>query len=484
MNEQPLYFRSIEDLSELIRTRALSPVELTEAFITRIEECNPALQAYITVTPERARDDARRAEAEITRGAWRGPLHGIPVSLKDVFETAGVRTTAGSRLLLDHVPAEDSDVAARLRAAGTVLLGKTMAYEFALGTPYEDDFFPPARNPWDRDRIPGGSSSGSAAALSAGLCAGSVGSDTGGSIRHPAAHSGVVGLKPTYDLVSRAGTIPLAWSLDHAGPMTRSVGDAALLLEILVADGPEGARASYVSGLDAPIRGTRIGIPEEFLAANPVSEDVLRAFHSALDVLRSLGAATSPVALPWAEHAEAMLLVIQRAEAAAYHEPWVQEEDRRAEYGRGFWERLLPGYTFSATEYLQAQRGRGRLRRNLEQVLDEVDVVASPTMPRTAPTFAEQAALGVAMNVPFISLFNLTGQPSLSIPCGFDHQGLPIGLLLSGRAFDEQLLLRVGAAFQGATDWHLRRPPDPVANGGPARDARVAGAAGGRATWL
>lgn len=464
MSSATLCMLPLADLSARIRQRSLSPIELADAHLARIEQLDGELHSYLTVTAERARSDARRAEEEIARGAWRGPLHGIPIALKDLFDTAGLRTTAGSRVLRERVPARDAAVVERLAAAGAVLLGKLALHEFAMGSPRLDDFFPPARNPWDLNRIPGGSSSGSAVALAAGLCAGSLGSDTGGSIRHPAAHCAIVGLKPTYGLVSRRGATVLSWTLDHVGPMARTVEDAAIILQAIAgydpAD-PASARAAipdYRAALHGSIRGVRIGVPHAFVeATSGLEPEILGAFGAALDVLRQRGAEVRDVTFPMAEHAEAILLTILLSEAVAYHEPWLRA--RRHEYGRGFRERLLPGLFFTAADYVQAQRGRGLLCRGMEELMAEVDLIATPTMPRTAPTFAEEAAASPIPRSPFTRLFNITGQPSISVPGGFGRHGLPAGLMLSGRAFDEPTVLRVAAAYERATEWHGRVPP-------------------------
>ncbi|HBY99371.1 MAG TPA: Asp-tRNA(Asn)/Glu-tRNA(Gln) amidotransferase GatCAB subunit A [Chloroflexi bacterium] len=395
---------------------------------------------------------------------YRGPLHGIPVALKDLFDTAGIRMTANSRLLFDRIPAQDSTIVARLHASGAVLLGKLKLYEFAMGVPYPGDPIPPARNPWNLERIPGGSSSGSGAALAAGLCAGSFGSDTGGSIRHPAHMSGVVGLKPTYGLVSRHGMIPLSWTLDHAGPMARTVQDVALLLQAVAGYDPADPASvrvkipDYATAFPGIGRGVRIGVPEAYIESTPgLHADILRAFNEALDVLRTLGATVRPVPLPSAELVDAVFHPILLSEAIAYHSAWLAT--RREDYGPGFWNRLVPGIIFTGAEYVQAQRGRALFCRAIEELMATVDLIAMPTVRETAPTLAEHMGVAHPTRGPFTGLFNLTGQPSISVPCGFDRQGLPIGLMLSGRAFDEVTVLSVADAYQQATDWHRQHPP-------------------------
>ncbi len=462
----PLNALSLQPISELslaIRQGALSPVELVDCCLARIERLDPQVHAFLTVTAERARADARRAEEEISHGIHRGPLHGIPLALKDLIDVAGVPTTAGSRILHDHIPSQDATLTSRLAAAGAILLGKLTLHEFAMGTPFLDDPIPPARNPWDLDRVPGGSSSGSAAALVTGLCAGSFGSDTGGSIRHPAALSGLVGLKPTFGLVSRTGVIPLAWSLDHVGPMARSVADVALLLQAVAgydATDPASARVpipNYAKELTGIVRGIRIGVPETFIrSVADLQPEITNAFENALDVLRRLGATTTPVEFTNVEHAQAILYPILLSEALAYHESWLRT--RRDEYMRGFIRRLLLGLSFSGADYVQAQRGRALLSRGFDQVLEQVDLIATPTTSETAYPFESPDGNPRPPRAGFTALANLTGQPSISIPCGFDRRGLPIGLLLSGRLFDEVTLLRVAEAYERATPWHTQHP--------------------------
>ena len=366
-------------------------------------------------------------------------MHGIPIALKDLFDTAGIRTTGGSRVLWDRVPPQDATVTSKLSAAGAILLGKLMMHEFAIGGPYLDDAIPPAHNPWSTDRMPGGSSSGSGAAVAAGLCGGAFGSDTGGSIRGPAAYCGIVGLKPTYGLVSRAGVLPLSWSMDHAGPMTRTVADTAIMLQAIAGYDPADAASAYVdipdysAALSGSARGLRVGVPRRFVETAPSLEpDVLKAFNESLLALTKIGADVQEIEIEGIDHAEAIQSTIMLAEAVAYHEQWLQT--KRELYSRGFWERIRPALFHTATEYIQAQRGRTMFCRSMSEALTRVDVIATPTMVRTAPTFREEAESLSPLRGQFNRVFNATGQPSLSVPCGFDHQGMPIGLLLSGQS--------------------------------------------------
>jgi len=438
-------------------------VELTDAYLGRIESLDGKLKSFLTVTADRAHTEAERAARELAQGRSRGPMHGIPIALKDLFDTAGIRTTGGSRVLWDRVPSQDATVTSKLTAAGAILLGKLMMHEFAIGSPYLDDEIPPAHNPWSTDRVPGGSSSGSGASVAAGLCGGALGSDTGGSIRGPAAYCGIVGLKPTYGLVSRAGVLPLSWSLDHAGPMTRTVADTAIMLQAIAGYDPADAASAYVdipdysSTLSGSARGIRVGVPRQFVESAPSIEPaVLKGFNEALQTLTQLGADVQDIEIPGIDHAEAIQSTIMLSEAVAYHERWLQT--KRELYGRGFWERVRPALFHTATEYIQAQRGRTMFCRSMSDALTRVDVIATPTMVRTAPTFLEEAETRPALRGQFNRVFNATGQPSLSVPCGFDHQGMPIGLLLSGRAFEETTVLRLGDAYERATEWHLKQP--------------------------
>jgi aspartyl-tRNA(Asn)/glutamyl-tRNA(Gln) amidotransferase subunit A len=453
---------SIAELSALLETRVLSPVELTEAFLRRIEAVDPSINSFTTVTGDRAMEDARAAEVEIAAGRRRGPMHGMPVAVKDNIDTARIETTASSRILEGRVPTKDAAVVQALSQAGAVLLGKLNMSEFAIGLSYLDDPAPPARNPWDRARIAGSSSSGSAAAVAAGLCSASLGTDTGGSIRLPAAYTGVVGLKPTYEVLSREGTIPLAWSLDHVGPLTRTAADAATVFGVCATQG-SGRDSSFAArGAIRPIGSLdryHIGVPEEWIAMANCQPDVSAAFQSALDVMKGLGAHIESVSLPGAEDALRLVTTIMASEALAYHEPWLRSDRER--YGAQCRTSLLAGLAYSAVDYLQAQRARQLLLGGMEIVMRSIDVIATPTLPWVAPTQAEhEAQRGHYPSQPFLGLFNLTGQPSVSVPCGFDRAPMPIGLLLSGRPFEDATVLQVAAEYEAFTPWHRRRPRD------------------------
>ena len=449
----------IAELGRRYRSRDVSPVDVATAHLTRIERLDKSLNSYITVTAERALADARAAEAAI-RGGNAGPLAGIPIAYKDLYATRGVLTTGGSALLADWVPDFDSTCVSRLAQAGMVMLGKLITHEFAFGIQFPGHRFQPARNPWNLDHIPGGSSSGSGAALAGGLTVGALGSDTGGSIRGPAAFCGIVGLKPTYGRVSRAGVLTLSWTLDHTGPMARTVEDCAFMLQALAghdAADPASSREpvpSYSARLASGVRGLRVGVPRDYFF-HDVRPEVAGAFEAAMQTLRGLGADVRDVVIPsiWSSSA---LMVIMLTEAYSYHADHLRA--RPELYGEVLREKLLAGALFTADEYVQAQRLRARMREDTDRVLQDVDVLATPTTPGTAPTFTTV----LDPNFPFARSnmfpFNMTGLPTLALPCGFAPNGLPISLQLSGRPFDEATVLRAGHAYEQATDWHRRRP--------------------------
>ena len=453
-------YATIRELGARYRKRELSPVEVTRALLARIEKLDPALHAFVTLTPDRALADARAAEDALRRGDER-PLLGIPVGHKDIYLTRGIRTTGGSALFADWVPDSDSTVGRRWQDAGTVLLGKLITHEFAFGLQFPGHRFQPARNPWNLEHIPGGSSSGSGAALAAGLLHGATGSDTGGSIRGPAAFCGITGLKPTYGRVSRAGVMTLSWTLDHTGPMARTVEDCASLLQAIAghdaADPASSTRPvdDYVGALDGNVRGLRIGVPRNYFFEDADTDNV-RAFEDALGTLRKLGADVRDLQIP-AFNLSRSFMLIMLSEAFAYH-----EQDLRLHpelYGEMLRERLLTGALVTGPEYVQAQRVRMQICADVAEVMKTVDVLATPTTPKTAPTFKTMYDPELAFPRTNMPPFNLTGQPTLALPCGLSASGLPLSLQLSGRAFEEATVLRLGHAYQRATDWHTRRPP-------------------------
>jgi aspartyl-tRNA(Asn)/glutamyl-tRNA(Gln) amidotransferase subunit A len=470
MKLDSLAFSSITELAPLIARRKISPVELVRWMLERIEHQNPRLNAYLTVTPELALDQARRAEKEILRGRSRGPLHGIPISLKDNIWTLGVRTTAGSKFLSDFVPQEDATVVRRLMGAGAVLLGKTNLHEFAYGVTTNNAHYGPTRNPWDLARIPGGSSGGSAAALAAGLCFGSVGSDTGGSIRIPAALCGIVGLKPTFGRVSCHGVVPLARTFDVVGPLARTVADAALLLSVIAGADPLDPTSdrTRVPDFAASLRGrkprVRLGWPQEYfweMLDPEVRAIAERAVHS----FEKLGATIEEVSLPQIKDSEAPSTQIALAEARQFHESQGWYPARAADYSEEVRKRLEMGVDVRATDYIAALDKMKIVGADFEAAFQSVDAIVAPTVPCPAPEIgqktvrigdSEEPVRGalVGMNRPA----NFTGLPAISVPCGFTISGLPVGLQLIGRAFDEADLLRIAHLYEQSHSWHTRHP--------------------------
>ncbi|HEY8492029.1 MAG TPA: amidase [Dehalococcoidia bacterium] len=455
-----LHDLTIRQAADALRRRELSPVDLTEAVLDRVRRLDGVLNAYITVTEEAALAQARAAEREIAAGTYRGPLHGIPLAYKDLFATRGVRTTAGSRLLAGWVPDYDAEAVARLHAAGAVMLGKLNLHEFAYGVTTANPHYGPCRNPWDTTRSPGGSSGGSGAAVAAGLALGALGTDTGGSIRIPAALCGVVGLKPTYGRVSRHGVVPLAWSLDHVGPLARTVEDAALLLAAVAGFDPKDPAAAdapvpdYAAALAGDARGLRAGVLGGHFTAG-ADPEVLAALAAAVQTLEGCGVRTDGAELDHAGDALTAATCIMFSEASAYHERDLRE--RPEDYGPDVRARLELGELYRATDYLRAQRARTVFVQEVLALLDRFDVLVAPATPVPAPPI--EGGDPAARLVQYTSPFNLAGLPAVSVPCGFTAAGLPVGMMLVGRPFEEATVLRAAAAYQGATDWHRRRPP-------------------------
>jgi aspartyl-tRNA(Asn)/glutamyl-tRNA(Gln) amidotransferase subunit A len=458
-------FLSIEEAGRLLRKRELSPVELVDAALARIERWNPGLNAFLTIVAENARRKARVAERAIRRGAASGPLHGIPISLKDNFWTRGVRTTAGSKILANFVPDEDSDVASRLARSGAILLGKTNMHEFAYGITNENPHYGPVRNPWAQKRISGGSSGGSAVAVATGMGFASMGTDTGGSIRIPASLCGIVGLKPTYGLVSIAGVVPLAETMDHAGPLARSVTDACIMLQAVAGKYPKGARAPDYRKLRKSVpRRFRLGWPKQYFF-DRVDAEVRQAIDAAAKTLESLGACIEKVSLPHLAESVAPSTNIAMAEATRYHESQGYFPARAAEYGEDVRKRLEMGREVRAVDYLDAFAMKREIEKEFQAAFARVDAIVAPTLPIAAPRLGEnevmiegeketvRSAL-VRLNRPA----NLTGDPAISIPCGFTRAGLPIGLQLIGPHWSEARLLAIALAYEDATEWHKRHP--------------------------
>jgi aspartyl-tRNA(Asn)/glutamyl-tRNA(Gln) amidotransferase subunit A len=464
-----LFFLTISELSKLIRTRKVSPVEVTRTMLQRIEELNPTLNAYITVTPDLAIKSARQAEAEIQRGQWRGPLHGVPIAVKDLIDTAGVPTTAASAIFKDRVPEEDAEVIRKLKSAGAVLLGKLNMHEFAYGGTSTVSHFGPVRNPWASNHVAGGSSGG-AAAVAAGLCFGALGSDTGGSIREPAAYCAIVGLKATYGMVSTRGVIPLAWSLDHIGPMTRCVADATLMLQAIAGyDELEiTSRQFDAQTYTAPGRGKvpplRLGIPRDFFFES-LDPEIEAATKRALAVLGRIGASIKQVSTVPVQNITDRTII--SAEAYAYHAEFVAKKSDS--YQQPTLALLRTGADVSTRQYILAQRELAHFRRVIRRAFEDVDAIVTPTTPIPPPTISAidlEYEKSTATNETSLrrlilrntSPFNKYGLPTISVPCGFTQNGLPMGLQISGPPGGEAVVLRLAAAYEEATEWHKKHP--------------------------
>jgi aspartyl-tRNA(Asn)/glutamyl-tRNA(Gln) amidotransferase subunit A len=453
----------LSEVSTLVRERKVSSVEITRACLARIERLNARLNAFITVTAEQALRDAKIADADIAQKEWRGPLHGIPVALKDLIDTAGVRTTAGSAVFADRVPRADAEVVLRLKNAGAVILGKLNMHEFAYGDSSAQSHFGPVRNPWSLDRVPGGSSGGSAAAVAAGMCYAALGSDTGGSIRQPAAYCGIVGLKPTYGLVSTRGVVPLSWSLDHVGPMCRTVFDAALALQpiagydALDSNSVPAIPPDYATAVRGRTPALRLGVPRPVFYEN-LDPEIERAVTEALRVLRGLSVSMQDYPLP-----PYRTLPIVAAEAYTYHAQYFSKTPDR--YQPMTRRRLEAGSRVSATAYIEGKRELDRLRRAVLGVFQTVDLLITPTTP-VLPALVQEAAAdsgtpppgGVALSLRNTQPFDIFGLPTVSLPCGFSRSGLPIGLSISGPPLGEGMVLALAYAYERATEWHRRRP--------------------------
>jgi aspartyl-tRNA(Asn)/glutamyl-tRNA(Gln) amidotransferase subunit A len=449
-------FETIFELAPRLRRRDISPVELTRSCLDRIEKLNPTLNAFITVTAESALAEARAAESEISRGEWRGPLHGIPIALKDLIDTAGVRTTAASEVYKDRVPSEDAEVVRRLRRAGAVILGKNNLHEFAYGGSSLVSYFGDVRSPRNERHIAGGSSGGSAAAVTAGLCYAAIGTDTAGSIREPAALCGCVGLKPTYGRVSARGVIPLSWSLDHVGPLARGVADAAIVLQaiasydVLDIGSANVPVADYVSGLGGSIKKLRVGVPRDYFF-DDLDEDVRAAVEDALNVIRGLVAEVKEIHMDVLEDR-----TVQAAESFAYH---AENAAKNPElYQAETLRRIRSGERFSAAEYIRRRRELDGERRRAHDLVGEIDLLVTPTVPMPAPEIAALKKDPAALRPAELKLlrntrpFNVWGLPSVSVPCGFTKTGLPIGLQIVGAAWREELALKLAFAYEQATE--------------------------------
>ncbi len=469
---------TIADAARRIEARELSPVELTRAFLERIDRLDPELNTFVTLTREQALADAAEAEADLAAGRYRGPLHGIPVSIKDSLATAGIRTTAGSKHLSDWIPDEDATVVARLKQAGAVILGKTNLHEWAAGCTTINPYYGTTRNPWDRNRVSGGSSGGSAASVAAGLALGSIGTDNAGSVRNPASLCGVVGLKATYGRVSRVGGVAGTggYSTDHFGVLTRTVRDSALMLQAIAGSDPRDPLSSdapvpdFGALLGEGVAGLRFGIVRDYFDDLAVDE-VRGATADAVELLESLGMTVQELSIPYIEHIPMVQLVTARAENLSPAEPFLRTRPR--DYSPGLMRRQVLALTLPAHAYVTAQRVRRLICEAFDRAFEQVDVIVSPAVSMPAETIEEceqgyvetaggriplsdaRGTRGTLCTIPF----NVTGAPAVSVPGGFSAQGLPIGLQIAAPHFEEAALLRVAHAYEQAAGWHTRRPP-------------------------
>ena len=463
--EKKLHHLTIHEAGKLLKNGELSPVELTQAFFDRIAETEDRLHSFITLLSDEALREARTAEAEIRSGNYKGPLHGIPIALKDLYDTAGIRTTSGSRVDFDRVPTEDCTAWARLRDSGAILLGKLAMHEFALGGPDWTTPFEPARNPWNLDHITGGSSSGSASAVSSGQAMGALGSCTGGSIRGPASLCGLVGLKPTYGRVSRFGVVTLSWSQDHVGPMTWTVEDSAYMLQAIAGHDPKDSTSSrapvpdYSFSLREGLKGKTIGLPRHyFYDSDPsVNPEVVAVVEKAVAELEGLGARVEEVSLPSLDYIRAANTIIMVSEAYAYHEPNLKS--RPQDFGEIVRGRFRVGGMLSASDYLQAQRCRQWSKREFAEALRKVDFFVTPTMTQPAAAFEGYDPTATIKGRSFTAPFNVTGLPAISVPCGFTESGLPIGMQIAGKPFDEPGVIQAAYTYQQHARWYDQRPP-------------------------
>ncbi len=468
MTPKDLCYLSAGQLGRMIQKREVSPVEAIEAHIQRIESLEPKLNSFITFLPDQARKEARKAEEEILAGRHKGPLHGVPLGLKDLYYVKGIPNTGGTKLFKDFVPEFDSTVALRLREAGAVLMGKLNMHPLAYGPTGENPEYGDMHNPWNTERITGGSSGGSGSAAASGECTVTMGSDTGGSVRIPSALCGLAGFKPTYGLLSRYGLTVLAWSQDHPGPLVRTVEDCALVMNATAgydANDPVSVNVpvpDYTRGLTGEIKGLRIGVPKEYFES-PIDPKVKNIVWDAIHRLEELGAVVSEVSWPMYHQVAAIAGNIQMAEAAAYHQKLIEEK------GPEIWKpvrlRLETGFFISAVDYIQAQRARALFIQESLELMKEVDLLAGPTSPVTAFKIGlNEIKIGnvttkaIPLLTQYTRPFNLNGFPAISVPCGFSDN-LPVGLQLAGRPFEEETVLRAANAYEQATEWHLQRPP-------------------------
>lgn len=470
-----LHYLTIAEAGDRIANKQLSPVALMESYLRRIEAVGAQLDAFITLTADRALEQARAAEAEIIAGNYRGPLHGIPFGLKDIYETAGILTTGHSKVLRDYVPQQDATTTARLYDAGMILLGKLASHEFAHGGPSFDLPWPPARNPWGLDHVTGGSSSGSGAAVAAGLLPGALGSDTGGSIRNPACLCGTAGFKPTYGLVSRAGVFANSYTFDHCGPLTWTVEDSALMMQALAGHDPRdpaSARADvpdFRSALDGDLKGKRIGIVRHFYEEDlPTNDEMRQALEAAYGVLKDLGAELEDVRLRTLREYMDVKVTIAESELYSVHEGVLRT--RPGDFGSDFLGRCTPACLITGADYVQAQRERRRMLEDMKPIWDRFDLLVTAGTYGPAPRFDAHRTVSFWEKPAIATAFNVIGGPALALNIGYSESGLPLSMQIAGRPFDDAATLQAGTAYERATPWRQRRPalePQAIINPAP-----------------
>jgi aspartyl-tRNA(Asn)/glutamyl-tRNA(Gln) amidotransferase subunit A len=456
-------FLTIAEAAKLIRQRELSPVELVESRLARIEKLDGKLHSFIRVLADSARAEARAAESEIAAGKYRGPLHGIPLGLKDIYETAGITTTGHSKVMQDHVPKADGFSVKKLRDAGAVVMGKLATHEFALGGPSFDLPWPPARNPWDTSRFTGGSSSGTGASVAAGLVLGGTGSDTGGSIRGPSAFCGLAGIKPTYGLISRMGILPLAFSLDHAGPMAWTAEDCAIMLQAMAGHDPADpgsakvAIPDYHAALNGDVKGLRIGVVRHFYERDNEANTATRnAIDVAAKKFAELGCLVRDVTLSPLPEWSACGMTIMLCESYSIHEANLRR--RFTDFGENFRDRMVLGGLVSGADYVQALRRRRELVAELDRAMQSVDILMTAAAPSEAPPIDQVPKFALFERPSLTIAFNVTGSPAMSVCCGYTDSGLPLSFQIVGKRFDDATVLRLAHSYEQATAWRGRRP--------------------------
>jgi aspartyl-tRNA(Asn)/glutamyl-tRNA(Gln) amidotransferase subunit A len=467
--KQDINYSSVAELAPRVKSGEISPVEIARTSLDRIAQLEPSLNAFLEVWGDSALDQASEAEQAISSGDYLGPLHGIPVGLKDLIDVSGKETTGGSKVLAGNVATGDATVVMQLRKAGAILIGKMNLVEFAFGATGLNPHTGDVKNPWDTTKITAGSSSGSAAAVAAGMIPVTLGSDTGGSVRMPAALCGIAGLKPTYGRVSRNGVLDLSWSMDHVGPMTRTTEDCALLMNVLAGHDPLDPASSkepvpdFISGINSGLNGLKIGVPQDYFFTDSVDPEIVSSVHAAIELMANNGAEIVDLPMPWVDKGRRINMGVMYPEATSVHEKMLAEH--AAKYSPSVRHRIQFGFNVSAIDYVRAQRARQWFSHQMAESMKKVDVLITPSVPIQTPTIADctpapgkTAAGGELAN--FTGVFDTTGQPSHSIPCGFTTSGMPIGMMITGHPFDESTVLRVGNAFEKLTNWHQRPPTD------------------------